>query len=145
MSELSVTRHWRCYVCGATDIRKYNAVQHDGRYICIENHLLHEDALARIAELEAELAAFKDGAVSHETLIATECERDDSRAELVALRARHENAEVCGSCWHYDSFGSALYCTVEGPERIHAYDHERDFRSPCQYEPPRWAAREDPE
>ena len=79
------------------------------------------------------------------TYTIDQCIAENERlsAELAALKARYENAEVCGSCWHYDSFGSALYCTIEEPERIHAYDHERDFCSPCQYEPSRWVAQEE--
>ena len=64
-----------------------------------------------------------------------------AEAELAALKGRFEAAQCCGSCCYYTSFGSALYCTIEVPERIHAYDHERDFSLDCQYEPSRWAER----
>ena len=62
-------------------------------------------------------------------------------AELATLKADYEVAQVCGSCDHFNSFGSALYCTIEVPTRIHAYDHERDYSCRCQYEPSRWEAR----
>jgi hypothetical protein len=70
-----------------------------------------------------------------------------AEAELAVLKAKYEAAQVCGSCMNYDSFGSALYCCIEVPERIHSYDHVRSFDCRCQYEPSKWdslwAAREE--
>ena len=45
---------WKCYMCGSTSIVKYNSVQDDGRYICENEHLLHEDALVCISTLEGD-------------------------------------------------------------------------------------------
>lgn len=61
--------------------------------------------------------------------------------EIVALgmRVRElDSLKVCATCAHFDSFGSAMYCSIECPERIHAYDHQRPYDSDCQYTPSRW-------
>lgn len=70
---------------------------------------------------------------------ATHSAADAAIAELLATI---ERLKCCATCVHYDSFGSAMFCRIECPERIHAYDHQRYYESRCQYDPSRWQSRE---
>jgi hypothetical protein len=61
-----------------------------------------------------------------------------SQTEVARLTADFEKLKWCATCDHFYRFGSAVYCSIECPERIHAYDHQRPYESPCQYEPSKW-------
>lgn len=58
--------------------------------------------------------------------------------EVAKIESQRKAMECCGTCSNFNSFGSAEYCMIECPERIHAYDHERYYDSDCQYEPSCW-------
>jgi hypothetical protein len=91
-------QEWRCYVCGSTIISKYNAVQDDGRFMCDNEHLLHQDALARIADLEAEVKRITSVLNRSLEFLASDKILKELRAaetELTALKMRG-----CKMCSH---------------------------------------------
>jgi hypothetical protein len=62
----------------------------------------------------------------------------EAEAEVARLKEDIETLKWCATCDHFGSFGSAMYCSIECTEHIHAYEHQRPYGSPCQYEPSKW-------
>lgn len=83
-----------------------------------------------------EQAEARAEALYEKRLPCREAEIAQRRYEQAEARAKA--LECCATCDHFDSFGSAMYCTIECPERIDAYDHQRPYESRCRYEPSRW-------